>query len=137
MKHRVLSHEELTDRWHEIKPFVDKSLVHGTGDMVAHDLLIECLKNVSQCWVMDDEEGNLLGVAITRIITHSRYNELVIVTTTISGWFDEGPEVLEDIEQFARDIGCKYTSVYGRKGWARALEKHGYKSPYTILMKEV
>ena len=97
MKHRVLSHEELADRWHEIKPLVNKSLAYGMGDVTAHGLFIECLGSVSQCWVMDDEEGNLLGVAITRIITHSRYNELVIVTTTISGWLDEGPEVLEAV----------------------------------------
>ena len=137
MKHRVLSQEELADRWHKIKPLVNKSLAYGMGDVTAHGLYIECLGSISQCWVMEDEEGNILGAAITRILTFATYKELVIVTTTITGWSDVGPNVLEDIEEFARGIGCKYTTVHGRKGWKRVLDKHGYKSPYITLMKEL
>ena len=59
------------------------------------------------------------------------------MTTTVTGWSDVGPNVLEDIEEFARVIGCKYTTIHGRKGWSRVLDKHGYKSPYTTLMKEL
>ena len=136
MEHRVISHEELADRWHEIKDYVNESLVHGLGDVSAHDLFIECLQNICQCWLVE-EEDELIGVAITRILRYKKYSELVIVTTTTNKWFEVGPTVLEDIEQFARDMDCKYTSLYGRKGWVRALKKYGYEQPYTILMKEV
>ena len=136
MEHRVLGHEELADRWGDLKDYVNESLIHGIGDVTAHDLFIECLQNISQCWVLEDED-ELVGVAITRILRYTKYSELVIVTTTTDNWFEVGPRVLEDIEQFARDVDCKYTSLYGRKGWVRALKKYGYEQPYTILMKEV
>ena len=62
---------------------------------------------------------------------------MVIVCTTSEGWFEHGAENLELLEQFGRDQGCKYASVYGRKGWARALKPYGYEEPYTVLMKEI
>ena len=50
---------------------------------------------------------------------------------------DYGSLLCEGIEEFAKGYGCKYTSVYGRRGWLRRLEKFGYKQPYTLLMKEI
>lgn len=132
MQVRLLSGEELAEKWYLIKPQIEKSLVHGTGDISAYDLFIECLAAQAQCWLHEDG-----GVAITRILTHKQYKECVIVTTTTTGWFEHGPAILELIEDFARGVGCKYTSVYGRKGWARALNKYGYKEPFVTLMKEL
>ena len=137
MEVRMIGGEELTDRWYLIKNMVEKSLVHGTGDISAYDLYIECLQAVSQCWIREDEFGTIHGVAMTRVLTHKQYKECVIVCTTSEGWFDHGPEILNLLEDFARNMGCKYTSVYGRKGWARALKKYGYEEPFTTLMKEI
>ena len=133
MRTRIVSGEELAENWFRIKPFVEASLVHGTGDVTAYDLFIECLAATSQCWV----RGDYAGVAITRIKQCKQYKELVIVCTTSDGWFEHGPEILEMFEEFARGVDCKYTSVYGRRGWKRALEKYGYIEPYITLMKEL
>ena len=137
MKTRMLGGEELAESWGLIKLYVERSLVHGMGDVSAYDLFIECLAAQSQCWIREDEWGTIHGVAITRILQHRQYKEMVIVTTTSDGWFEHGPEILNMLEDFARGMDCKYTSVYGRKGWARALKDHGYKEPYTVLMKEI
>lgn len=138
MEHRILGHEELADRWHEIKSWVNESLVHGTGDVTAHGLFLECLSNVSQCWILEDNDKHeLQGVAITRILHYATYSECVIVATTCNEWFKIGPKILEDIEGFAKEMNCKYTSVYGRRGWSRVLKPMGYKEPYITLMKEL
>ena len=137
MKVRMLGGEELALRWNLIEPYVGRSLVHGSGDISTYDLFIECLGAISQCWIREDEFGTIHGVAVTRILTHKQYKECVIVCTTSEGWFDHGPEILELLEDFARGVGCKYTSVYGRRGWARALKDYGYKEPFVTLMKEL
>ena len=137
MKIRLIGGDELARRWYLIVEGVERSLVHGTGDVTSYDLFIECLAATSQCWIREDEFGIIHGVAVTRIKECKQYKELVIVCTTSDGWFDHGPEILEMFEDFARGVGCKYTSVYGRRGWKRALEKYGYKEPYITLMKEL
>ena len=130
---RILSGPELADNWWRVKPFVERALEHGTGDVSAYDLFIECLGATSQCWV----RGDFDAIAITRIRECKQYKELVIVTTTGKGWFTFGPETLLMIEDFARGVGCKFTSIYGRKGWARVLKQSGYEQPYITLMKEL
>ena len=137
MKVRLLGGDELARRWYLIVEGVERSLVHGTGDVSSYDLFIECLAATSQCWIREDEFGIIHGVAVTRIKECKQYKELVIVCTTSDGWFDHGPEILEMFEEFARGVGCKYTSVYGRRGWKRALEQYGYKEPFITLMKEL
>ena len=137
MKVRLLGGEELARKWYLVVEHVERSLVHGTGDVSSYDLFIECLAATSQCWIREDEYGIIHGVAVTRIKECKQYKELVIVCTTSDGWFDHGPEILEMLEDFARGVGCKYTSVYGRRGWKRALEQYGYSEPYITLMKEL
>ena len=133
---RILSGEELSLVWNQCVPFIEKSLAHGHGDLKPYDIFIECLAASSQCWVQEDD-GKIIGVAITRLLHHKQYTELVIVCTTCKDWKVVGPGVLQQIEEFAKGYGCKYTSVYGRRGWLRRLEKFGYKQPYTLLMKEI
>ena len=137
MNVRMIGGDELSRRWYLIVEHVERSLVHGAGDVSAYDLFIECLASTSQCWIREDKFGTIHGVAITRLKQCKQYSELVIVVTTSDGWFDHGPEILEMFEDFARDMGCKYTSVYGRRGWKRALEQYGYREPFTTLMKEL
>ena len=137
MKVRLLGGEELARKWYLVVEGIERSLVHGTGDVSSYDIFIECLAATSQCWIREDEYGIIHGVAVTRIKECKQYKELVIVCTTSDGWFDHGPEILEMLEDFARGVGCKYTSVYGRRGWKRALEQYGYSEPYITLMKEL
>ena len=127
---RMFSNEDLALNWYWIKPKVDEALAYGMGDVTAHDLFLECMAGIGQCW----EDGT--AIAISRIVTYTRYKELVIVTTTGEGWYDYGPKCLDFLEKFAQDIGCKYVSIYGRKGWGRVLPE-GYVTPYQVYMKEI
>ena len=78
MKVRLIGGDELARKWYLIVEAVERSLVHGTGDVSAYDLFIECLAASSQCWVREDEWGCIQGVAITRIKECKQYKELVM-----------------------------------------------------------
>ena len=49
MQVRIVGGQELSERWYLIKDLVEKSLVHGTGDLSAYDIFIECLQAISSC----------------------------------------------------------------------------------------
>ena len=137
MRTRMLTGEELARRWYLIVEHVERSLVHGNGDMTSYDIFIECQQFVCQCWIREDIYGTIHGVAITRVLTHKQYKECVIVCCTSVGWFEHGAGVLTTLEGFGKEMGCKYMSVYGRRGWKRALQSYGYKEPFITLMKEL
>ena len=129
---KLLSGPELADQWGELRPQIEDSLAYGAGTVTSYGLFIQCLGAQAQCWVRD--EG---GVCITRFEENEGKRQLAIVVCTSPGWFAHGPEILEELEDFARHNGCKRTIVYGRKGWKRALDRYGYYEPYTTLIKEL
>ena len=134
---KIIRDKELALRWSEVEHMVSKALSHGTGDVTSFGLFKECLEDTSQCWVLENEDGIIDGCSITRILQYENHRELVIVTLTGKNiWASVGLSCLKLFEHFAKGVGCKYVSVYGRKGWSKLLPKE-YKQPYQIFMKEI
>ena len=129
---RVLDIEELALRWAEIQPYIQKAVDHGIGESSAHDLFMECMEGWAHCWESDDPKA----FAITRYNKFSQHEQIQIVTCAGDGWQDYGPEALEMIEQYAREVGCKYVSIWGRKGWECVLPD-GWKHTYAVYTKEI
>jgi hypothetical protein len=137
MNLKRMSGDTLARRWSEIVPHVEEALMHGSGTVTSYGLFVQCLGASAQCWVDENDEGDILGVAITRF-EHSEATKIfAIVTTTHPDWFSEGPDVLGFFEGFAEAEGCEKVNIYGRRGWQRVLSEHGYYEPYTILTKDL
>ena len=128
---RMLLPDELASRWHEVKPYVDRALAHGVGESTAHDLFMECMNYQAACW---EEPGK--AFAIVRLVHMHKHKQLQIVTTAGEGFKDYGPEALAILEDFAKQEGCKYVSIWGRKGWERVLPE-GYQHTYSVFHKEI
>ena len=123
----LLDNKELALRWNEISPKVQEALDHGIGECSAHDLFIECMSSNAQCW---EHEG---CIGITRFNHFPQYKQLQIVTVTGNDFIRKFPKLLEMIEDFAKETGCRNVSIWGRPGWRRLLQE--YSDPYTVLIK--
>ena len=128
---RLLTAEELAQRWHEVKPYVDRALEYGQGESTSHDLFMECMNKWAACF-----EAPGKSFAIVRKCTLSQYDQLQIVTTSGEGWDEYGPEALPILEDFAKQEGCKNIAIWGRKGWERVLPD-GWKHVYSVFHKEL
>lgn len=137
MNIRILGNDELARNWYRIVEDVEKALIHGSGSVTSYGLFIQCLASQAQCWVREDDFGSYKGIAITRFEQQEATKLLAITAIAGEGWFEWGSDALKILEDFARAYDCKKTIVYGRKGWARALKKHGYSEPYITLTKEL
>lgn len=133
----LLNPEQISLRWAELQPWVQKALDSGIGESTTHQLFMECINLHSQCWVIE-ENSVLTSVGITRINQFNEYKQLQIVTTTGDGWSNEyGEDAHKTLEAFAKDTGCRNIAVYGRRGWERALKTLGYVHAYSVLVKEL
>jgi N-acyl-L-homoserine lactone synthetase len=47
------------------------------------------------------------------------------------------PSILETLQSYATDCGCKHIEGYGRKAWGRILEKYGWKPEYIAYRMEL
>ena len=137
MNIKLLSSEELSLKWGTIAPLIEEALSHGDGAWTTHALFLGCLSAHNQCWVLLDEEEEIQAAAITRIIQNPGYKELCVVTCTAHGFLgDYGKEVLEYLEDFARQSDCEKLSIVGRKGWARFLPEE-YETPYQVYIRRL
>ena len=129
---RVVYKEELAERWCEIKPYIDRAIAHGIGESSSHDLFMECMNDYGHCW--ESIEPKAFG--ITRFNQFDQHNQIQVVTCAGEGWQHYGPEALSAIEDYARNAGCKYITIWGRKGWERVLPD-GWKHTYAVYSKEI
>ena len=103
MQLKLMYGDNLARRWGEVSPMVDQALLHGSGSVSTYGLFLQCVTEDAQCWIDEDEYGQIKGVAITRFEFLESTKLLAIVVTTCEDWFVGGPEVLELFEEFALD----------------------------------
>lgn len=81
-----------------------------------------------QIWLIWLEE--LLGVVVTKVFRKARICQIELCAgRNIKTWLHHLPE----IEQFARDNGCKISEVIGRKGWLRLLPDYEL---YAVILRK-
>ena len=134
---KTLTQEELAERWHEIKPHIEIAIEHGMGETSAHDMFVGAMMGHYECWEVLDDTGNMVSLGFVRVNRFDQHSQLQVVTTAGEGWDEYGPPCLEFIENTAKQLGCKYVTIWGRPGWYKKLKKYGYNNVYTVLAKEI
>jgi len=142
MKVARLTPEDILKNWPVIESSIQKSLKHSVSESSTFDIF-QWLMNpdYAQCWVVFDDNNNLINISVTKINKYAQHISLHIVTTTSVGkinW-DAYKEAHHVIEDYARSIGAVRVEAYGRPGWKRKIKKlngkHGetYKESYTVI----
>ena len=79
------------------------------------------------------EDGKILAVAVTQISRDAKGRLCTIVACGGHGWPRFG-HLIDVLEKYARDEGCRAVEVCGRPGWARLLN---YRTTRIVLRKEL
>ncbi len=117
---------------------IESSLQFSYGEREIHDIMRELVEGTKQIWV-GTIDGELAATVVTHIIEYPKKKTCEICY--LGG--EAGIGVLralgevKSIEDWAISEGCKDIQVFGRRGWLKALDKHGYSSRYTILGKDL
>ncbi len=76
------------------------------------------------------------SVIFVTVNDHLRAGERVVNVGPAAGDLEEIIEALPHLEGWARQEGCTQVMVHGRRGWVRALAKHGY-DEYQVLTRKL
>jgi hypothetical protein len=136
---RPLSQEELAERWKDIKPYIESAIEHGIGETSAHDMFVGAMKGTYECWETLDKNNNTVNFGFVRLNIFEQHKQLQIVTSTnvSSEWDEYGKEGLDYIEATAKELNCKYVTIWGRPGWQKKLKNYGYNYTYAVMTKEI
>lgn len=80
-----------------------------------------------QAWTRGD------SLVVTEIMQFPRCNVLNVFLAV--GNLDEVLSLIPDLEDFAREHGCKAIRMQGRRGWARVLPSYGWKEDKQVIFE--
>ena len=127
--------EDIPDIWINVKPLINKALVHTEGNMSSYDALRLLLNERQQLWI-GFEESSIACAGITEVIPYPRHKILRVITfSTKSGYdLDFWENHLGVVEKFGVDCGCTRLEAWTRKGLA---EKLKWEHEYAVISKPI
>ena len=118
-------------QWPRVRPMVKRAMSRAdAGDFERTER--ELFEGLQQLWLAWNGTS-IEAIAVTQLTTIGDKKYCVIVACSGSKW--RFLQFLYDLEQFAKDEGCKAMRINGRKGWQRVLDD--YKVKHVVFDKEL
>ncbi len=105
--------------WRKVRPLVVKALERA-DEYGVEDVLRYVAEGRWQLWHGED------CVAFTKIDRYAKHTACVVILC--GGDLGEIREIEPDLAKWAKQQGCKYLVIHGRRGWGRALDGYNEKS---------
>lgn len=113
----------------QLWPFLEQFTENGR--YTVYDLFEQIANQDRQCWVI----GNFRAVALTRV-TNEQFKTCWITHLSGDGLSD-WQDAFEEIEAWARSIGCKRIEAVARPGYEKIGKKYGLKKQHVMLTKDL
>jgi hypothetical protein len=116
--------------WPEIERYMEGAAKYTYGRFEAEDIKAGLKKNAQQLWVAFDESNKVYGTVVTEVLVYPRMTTLVMHFTggiDLPRWKQP---MLETLQRFAKENGCKVIESYGRSGWERVFKNDGFKKRF-------
>lgn len=123
--------------WSAIDEMVRRSCEESGGTQTLEHIKAQWRAGKMEILVGEDEAG-LAAVAVLMVTNLAALNGLSCVIISLCGrgmaqWLDR----IELFERYAQWRGCRRMVIYGRRGWVRVLDDHGYTEAATLVTKEL
>jgi hypothetical protein len=133
-----LSAKDAVYYWDAVTPLIIKGLKRTDGEYSLKDYQDYIESQYWDLWIaVNLNTKEIQGVAVTEIIEHPNFNEL-LMRMVIGKQFNKFLlETETQFQEFAKENNCKRLVLYGRKGWLRVLNKINWKEGYTVMTKNI
>ena len=108
--------DEVNDEiWDVVEPNVQRALDRNQGDMDAADVRRFVERNDMQLWVSPQ------CVGVTQIIQYPK-KRVFMLFLGAGDDLEEFKQCVDQLHDYARQIGCDAVEIQGRKGWEKVLD---------------
>ena len=128
--------DEIPYIWHEVKPLIDKALVHSNGEILSEDILNYLLSKEQYLFVGLNNERAIHSALVGEVIDYPRKRVFRVITwSTKSGrGYNDWVPLLSSIEYFAKQAECNSIEAWARKGLAKKLK---WDNEYSVITKNI
>ncbi|WP_019222652.1 hypothetical protein [Bartonella rattaustraliani] len=133
--HQNLYSAHLTQRWawekiasyqHDINAAMYKYAKRFPDDVCLKTIAEEIATGKAQLWLGLKDKTQFCVFAITKIEKTHRGKKRVVLSDLAGEGGLKLVKMIETVEQWARTINAEEINMFGRAGWAKMLDHHGY-----------
>lgn len=117
--------------WPQFETALARAFAKCQGDESLQDARNDVLSGNALLWLVTESDHGICVVLITKVFETAKGRTCQIVALTGAG-VHRWACLLPQLEQYARDMQCKFFRVSGRKGWRHVLPAE-YTEPYVTL----
>ena len=118
--------------WPHVSPLL-KAACYRTKLNAFADIEADILAGRSLLWVAWN--GRTVESAAATVLINSELGKVCVITVCGGSDMKRWLPLIDQIETYATDEGCKRVRIYGRKGWLHVLD--GYEENHVIMDKEL
>jgi len=135
----MLPPELVLKHWFTISSLLEKALDRGQDESTLTDHMRNILNGITHCWIVGDDNHNIISAGLTKINQYAQYKTLHIIAFSSINNLEEQSKLFSTVEEFAKQMGCKAIEQWGRPGWAKHLPKYvpGFKQAYVVMKKDL
>ena len=108
---------------------IEAALAYSGGTHLFEDVEKAINDGIMQLWPAKN------SAAVTEIVQYAR--KKVCNVFLAGGDLDEIIGGMDSLTEWARSQGCESVTLYGRKGWERVLDSHGFKPVMVVLERKI
>lgn len=110
--------------WDDARRWLEEPVGANNGIETVEDVAVQCLQGITQLWIVA-RGRKVIGAVVTSLIRYPQMSTLRMAYLggeDLASWVDPLVDVME---QYARDHGCRGVEFSGRRGWKRLFRERG------------
>ena len=122
--------------WEDVTKVLRKSVETSSGKFEIEDLKSDLKNGVLVLWLVM-EGRDVIAALTSRVIEYPGRRAMALDWVGGSRMKEWLPSVLETLESYAADCGCKHIEGYGRQAWGKILQRYGWQPEYIAYRMEL
>lgn len=121
--------------WEWVKPMLSRAIEMNRGEFTLADIYQRIQDRDMQLWGIHN--GEIKACFVTEVIQYPRkkyVRGVILGGDNMENWLQL---MADSMDEFARQQGANGVELLGRRGWVKALKKHGYSEYETVISKEL
>ena len=129
--------EHAVQFWPDLLPYIDAALVYDfTRSTSPAEILAQLEQGLARCLLCARDDA-ILSATIIQMFRNQRDERVLHITATAGGEADEWMPVLFDaVKEICAAESCDAITLQGRPGWARKLNRFGFKTELVSMRLE-
>lgn len=118
-----------------VRSYLEMGIAEAHGRTDIDHVIADLLAEKASLWIIYGLDKGLDAAVVTRVSNYPLKRMLLLELTGgqhMERWFERAVEVFRN---FAIDSKLDGVEIYGRRGWSRALRRHGMRE--TIVVTEI